>query len=391
VSRAGSQQRTLAVILGRLRPYWRSDAGLPARIEAILSGDRRLGSRDRRLYRELIYASLRFLPWVEPLLDTDPAGAARRAAWLAGDSPAIKAFRDEVAAGMPGLPAAVDEKARVLSADAELLSPAWLREECPGALSPPLRDVLLSRAPLWLRLQAADPGPILSEFESLGWAWRESGLCRGALLLPQGSDVTKTRAYLSGGVEVQDIGSQLILATVGVGPGGHWLDACAGAGGKTLQLAVLLGPGGRVTARDPRRAALAELAARAARAGLGDRLRVGDPSDPQGGFDAVLVDAPCTGSGTWRRAPHLRWVTAPGAPADAAAVQLRLLLESAPRVRPGGRLVYATCSICRSENESVVSAFLGARRDFAAEIPGKSLLPQEHDGDGFFVASLRRA
>ncbi len=391
MSRAGSQQRTLMGILGRLRPHWRSDPGLPMRIESMLGGDRRLGSRDRRLYRELVYAALRYLPWVAPLMDADPAEAARRAAWLAGDSPPVKSFRDEVAGAMPELPAGADEKARILSADAGLLSPAWLRGECPAAFSPPLREALLSRAPLWLRLQAEDPAPILAEFDSLGWPWRDGALCRGALQLPAGCAVEKTKAFQSGGVEVQDIGSQLILATAGAAPGGHWLDACAGAGGKTLQLASLIGPSGRVTARDTRRSALSELSARAARAGLGGRLRVGDPADPAGGYDGVLVDAPCSGSGTWRRAPHLRWVTTPGGIAAAAALQLSLLRENAPRVGAGGLLVYATCSLCRSENESVAAAFLEGSTQFSQEIPGRSLLPQEHDGDGFFVATFRRA
>jgi 16S rRNA (cytosine967-C5)-methyltransferase len=206
-----------------------------------------------------------------------------------------------------------------------------------------------------------------------------------------GSDVSKTRAFTSGSVEVQDIGSQLILERAGVDPGGHWLDACAGAGGKTLQLASLLGDKGRVTARDTRGPALAALSERAVRSGLGARIRVGDPADPPGGFDAVLVDAPCTGSGTWRRAPHLRWVTTPGSVSSAAALQLVLLRENAPRVRAGGRLVYATCSLCRSENESVVGAFLREAAGFEAELVGTPLLPQEHDGDGFFLASFRRA
>jgi len=356
----------------------------------MLGGDRRLGSRDRRLYRELIYATLRYLPWIEPLIDTDPGEAARRAAWLAGDSPAVRPFRDAVAGDLPACPEGADEKARVLSADAGLLSPEWLRGECPGALSPPLREALLSRAPLWLRLQTDDPGAVFREFDALGWEWRASALCAGAVRLPHGCDVARTRAFASGWVEVQDIGSQLILAGAGVDPGGHWLDACAGAGGKTLQLASLLGALGRVTARDTRRPALDALSERAARSGLGARIRIGDPADPPGGFDAVLVDAPCTGSGTWRRAPHLRWVTTPGGVSGAAALQLVLLRENAPRVRPGGRLVYATCSLCRSENESVVAAFLREGAGFEPEIAGRPLLPQAHDGDGFFLASFRR-
>jgi len=390
VSRAGSQQRTFLDILARVRPHWRRDTGLPSRIDALLGGDRRLGSRDRRLYRELIYTAVRYLPWIEPLLYADPPAAVRRAAWLAADSPEVAPFRTEVAADLPECPADTGEKARILGADADALSPAWLRGECPGALAPPLREALLSRAPLWLRLQTADAGAVFAEFDALGWRWRRSALLSGAVELPPGTDVVRTRAYASGSVELQDIGSQLILETVGVAPGGRWLDACAGSGGKTLQLAALVGPGGSVAARDPRRSALGELRLRAERAGLAGRIHIGPREDPEGGYDAVLVDAPCTGSGTWRRSPHLRWTTSPADVRTAAALQLRLLLENAPRVRGGGLLVYATCSLCASENESVAAAFLGSGAGFGAELAGRSLLPHAHNGDGFFVASFRR-
>lgn len=390
MSRAGSQQRTLIGILGRLRPHWRRDAGLPARIDALLGGDRRFGSRDRRLYRELIYTALRYLPWIEPLLASAPPEAVRRLAWLAADSPALGPFRAEVAGDLPECPAGAGEKAHILSADADALSPAWLREECPEAFLSPLRDVLLARAPLWLRLQTGDPAPVFREFEALGWKWSRSALLAGAIELPPGADVSRTDAYLTGKVEIQDIGSQLILASASVTPGGTWLDACAGSGGKTLQLAALLGPGGRVDARDIRHAALGELASRAARAGLGRRIQVGGSSEPPGGYDAVLIDAPCSGSGTWRRAPHLKWVTSADSVRAASALQLRLLEENAGRVRPGGLLVYATCSLCAAENEGVAKAFLDQNPGFGPELAGRRLLPQAHNGDGFFVASFRR-
>jgi 16S rRNA (cytosine967-C5)-methyltransferase len=390
VSRIGSQQRTLAELLRRLRPHWRRDAGLPARIDALLGGDRRLGSRDRRLYRELIYAALRYLPWVEALLESDPPEAVRRIAWLAADTASLRPFREEVSGGLPPCPSGVEGKALVLGADPDALIPGWFRAECPEAFATPLRDVLLSRAPLWLRLQAADPRAVLLEFDRLGWAWRRSPLLAGAVALAPDTDVARTEAYLSGGVEIQDIGSQLVLESVGVAPGATWLDACAGSGGKALQLTCLLGPGGRVCARDVRRAPLDELRARAARAGLAGRIEVGAKADPPGGFDGVLVDAPCSGSGTWRRSPHLKWVTTPRGVRDAAARQLGLLWENAPRVRPGGLLVYATCSLCRTENESVAEAFMREATGFEPALAAGRLMPQAHDGDGFFVASFRR-
>jgi len=391
VSRSGSQQRTLAELLGRLRPLWRLQADLPARIEALLRGDRRFGSRDRRLYRELIYTALRYLPWIEHLLESDTAEAVRRIAWLAADVPPVRPFRDEVAGRLPPCPPDVDGKARVLGADPDALTPRWFRVECPEAFAAPLRDVLISRAPLWLRLQAADPSQALLEFDRLGWAWRRSPLLSGAVELPPDTDVARTQAYLRGAVEIQDIGSQLVLESIGVTPGGRWLDACAGSGGKTLQLACLLGPGGRVCARDARRAPLDELRARAARAGLAGRIDIGMRADPPGGFDGVLVDAPCSGSGTWRRAPHLRWLTTPAGVRDAAVRQLGLLRENIARVRPGGLLAYATCSLCRTENESVVEAFLGETPGVEAVLAGRRLMPQAHDGDGFYVSLFRRS
>ena len=390
MSRAGSQKRTLVELLTALRPHWRRDAGLPARIDALLGSDRRLGSRDRRLYKELIYSAVRYLPWIEPLLESDPSGAVRRIAWLAADIPSVRPFRMEISGDLPPCPEGVDGKALVLGADPGALTPAWFSEECPGASAAPLRDALLSRAPLWLRLQAADPAPALKEFDRLGWAWRRSPLLAGAIALPPDTDVSRTDAYLAGLVEIQDIGSQLVLESARVEPAGRWLDACAGSGGKALQLACMLGPSGRVCARDLRSEPLDALRVRARRAGLAGRISIGSRADPPGGYDGVLVDAPCSGSGTWRRSPHLRWVTTPAGVRAAAARQLELLLEQAPRVRPGGLLVYATCSLCRTENESVVDAFLREAPGFERAIPGGRLLPQWHDGDGFFVAAFRR-
>jgi 16S rRNA (cytosine967-C5)-methyltransferase len=378
-------------MMSLLRPHWRSDASLPARFDKMLSGDKRLGSRDRRLYRELVYTSLRYLPWIEPLLDEDPQGAVRRTAWLAADTPSVKPFRDEVAAGMPACPATTEQKAAVLGVDAGALSPAWLAAECPDACAAPLRDIMLSRAPLWLRLQTDRPEVVLSELDSLGMGWKRTDLAPDALELLPETNLSRTDSYATGMVEIQDIGSQLVLRAVGIEEGGQWLDACAGAGGKTLQLAAMVGSRGRVTARDIRRSALEELSQRAFRSGVGSRISIGSDSGPEGGFDGVLVDAPCTGSGTWRRSPHLKWVTSESSVAAAAQLQLNLLSENARQVRTGGTLVYATCSLCRSENEAVVERFLGSEQGFEPVLPGTRLLPPSHDGDAFFVASFRRS
>lgn len=395
MSVAASQKRTLLALLAQLRPHWRRDPGLPARIQALLAGRREFGSRDRRLYREFIYTTLRYLPWIEPLLDAAPDEAVRRLAWLSAELPATREFRRTFATGAPP------------DGDRAELLPGWFRAHCPGIFSGSELDAQLRRAPLWLRLQADRPETVFAEFAARGWTWRASTVLPRAVQLPGEVDVTSTEAWRSGGVEVQDLGSQLLLEAVGIAPGENWLDACAGAGGKTLQLATLLGGGGRITAHDIRAAALDELTRRLTRAQEAGaewaavRVQRGTV-DAGEKFEGVLVDAPCSGSGTWRRSPHLKWCTTEHQVTLAAAKQRELLEEFSRHARPGGRLVYATCSLSSRENEEVVEAFLCAHPEFSAEPPGRTfgaqprgpgllIMPGLHDTDGFFVAAMRRA
>jgi 16S rRNA (cytosine967-C5)-methyltransferase len=156
-----------------------------------------------------------------------------------------------------------------------------------------------------------------------------------------------------------------------------------------------------VDAHDIRPAALTELGRRATRAGL-DHVRILSAPPPATTlYDGVLVDAPCTGSGTWRRAPHLKWLITPEIVRDHATRQAGILTRYAQHVRPGGLLVYATCSLNQQENQAVVHSFLARQADFTPEPPhrtfdypwngnGLSLLPARHDTDGFYVALLRR-
>ena len=120
----------------------------------------------------------------------------------------MQPFRSELTSDLPPCPADAGEKARMLGADADALSPGWLRPECPAAFASPLREALLSRAPLWVRLQTTEPAAVFGEFGELGWDCVPSGLCPGAIRLPRGADVSKTRAYATGKIEIQDIGSQ---------------------------------------------------------------------------------------------------------------------------------------------------------------------------------------
>jgi 16S rRNA (cytosine967-C5)-methyltransferase len=390
---AHSQRLRFLGLLSRLGPAGEG-TGFPARVETLLREERSAGSRDRRLYRELLYTHRRFLPW---LRDADEETLVARVASLCADTVATRPFRECFA-----------RPESVVGLDRRLLLPSWLEAECPAAFTEPLLGLLNQRAPLWLRLQGGGrDAELFSEFEAQGWTCEPAAFPPGALRLPGERDVTRTQAFEQGLCEVQDIGSQLILTAVRPEAGTRWFDACAGAGGKSLQLANLLGPHGRVDAHDVRPAALQELRVRAGRAGFieGNPARRGAvvrvlPA-PDGLYDGVLVDAPCSGSGTWRRSPHLKWCTTPESVRRSAALQSSLLSRHAAQVRPGGRLVYATCSLCRSENEAVVEAFLSAHPGFtpvSLSLPGLlesrpgclPILPGPYDGDAFFAACLKR-
>jgi 16S rRNA (cytosine967-C5)-methyltransferase len=219
--------------------------------------------------------------------------------------------------------------------------------------------------------------------------------------------------FTSGAIEIQDEGSQLLCFLLAPKRSEMVVDFCAGAGGKTLLLGALMRSLGRLYAFDisPRR--LANLKPRLARSGLSNvhPVRIADERDARirrlaGKIDRVLVDAPCTGFGTLRRNPDLKWRQPQTAVAELAAKQARLLAAAAPLVKPGGRLVYATCSVLPAENEAVVAAFLAAHTEFAlgdatAELARAGIVldagsmlrlyPHRHGCDGFFAAILERA
>ncbi|MBA3849912.1 MAG: RNA methyltransferase, partial [Opitutus sp.] len=352
-----------------------------------------------------IYTALRFLPWVQPRLAHEPDRAAQLIAWLAPELKDTSAYRAALLAGWPSVPATLAEKAALLREhlgghfDPAALLPAWLRHECPAAFAPPHLDALLARAPLWVRLQTADPAMVLDEFRRRGWDTRPSSDLPEAFALPPNAEVAGSDAYRRGFVEIQDLGSQLVLAHAPVAPGQIWLDACAGAGGKSLQLAHAVGQSGRVDATDIRPAMLDELRDRAARARL-KNVRIAPIVDGTA-YDGVLVDAPCSGTGVWRRLPHMKWHTRPEMLPPFAAAQLGILSARSTRVKPGGLLVYATCSLTRTENHGVAAAFAAAHPEFAPVQParafggvfdglGTTLLPGVRDSDGFYVAVFRR-
>ncbi len=288
------------------------------------------------------------------------------------------------------------------------------------------RALTQDRAPLDLRLNPLRGGREAAlrllkhdglELEATPWS--ALGLRLSPALSP---DLPKTRAFLDGWVEVQDEASQIAAALSGAAPGMTVVDYCAGGGGKTLALAAAMGREGALHALDVNAKRLDALQPRLARAGAKAEVRRigarGEGADDLAGrADLVFVDAPCTGSGTWRRHPEAAGRLTPETIARLAALQRDILSRASGLVKPGGRLLYATCSVFGAENDETASAFADAHPAFrplpvaraAAESPGLTpagrarlaelaggahtlqLTPRRTGTDGFFVALFEKS
>ncbi|PZO89872.1 MAG: RNA methyltransferase [Sphingomonas sanxanigenens] len=345
------------------------------------------GSKDRRAVRDLVYAAIRRSG------DRPDSGRAAMIGLAREDR--------NLAAGFDGsshgpAPIGADEAAAERSA-----VPAWI--------APALGDydvaAMLARAPLDLRVNAlrSDRGAVLA-------ALIEAAPTPHAPLgvrLPEGFPIEAHPLWGAGAVDIQDEGSQLVALACEARPGLTVVDLCAGAGGKTLALAADMRGDGRLIACDTNRDRLSRLAPRAERSGAGGiEQRLLDAgreaqavSDLVGQADVVLVDAPCSGTGTWRRNPEARWRLTPERIARLTATQAAILDLAATLVKPGGALIYAVCSLLDAEGADQVDRFMGARADWRAEEPfgpagrsrgrGRTVDPARDGTDGFFVARLR--
>jgi 16S rRNA (cytosine967-C5)-methyltransferase len=405
-----------------------------------LRGRRYIGSKDRRAIGELVYGVLRAqarLGWWLARVGAEGEGAPtprlRLIAFLMlhGGLPLAQVRQmfdgqayapepltpEEVAAAKPLGGQRLDHPEQTLDVRCEV--PAWLLPQLRAALGADLErelSALAGEAPVDLRVNAlkTDRDRAQAALADEGIPSAVGRLSPWALRIDGRRPVAATRAFRDGLVEVQDEGSQLIAWLVGARPGERVVDFCAGAGGKTLALAAMMGNKGQVFAFDTLKGRLDRAGTRLKRAGAYNvtRKTLSSESDPwvkrhKGGFDRVLVDAPCSGSGAWRRNPDAKWRLTPEGLDELAELQGRLLASAARLVKPGGRLVYATCSLLPPENHAQVQRFLSRREDFklvplaeawAEMLPGRPpvstdtllLRPAAQGTDGFFVAVLER-
>lgn len=392
------------------------------------------GSKDRAAIASLVYDSLRrkaSAAWI--MGEGAPRALVLGMLRLQRDLP-VEAIADLCSGDrFAPEPLSGEERQRLEAADLSK-APPHVAGDFPDWIEPSLQrmfgddlvpemQALTARAPLDLRVntlkvssreEAHDALPHLGAIET-----PLSPL--GLRILPsedgRGPAVQSEPEFLKGWIEIQDEGSQLVALLSGVKPGEQVVDLCAGGGGKTLALAAMMENQGQIYATDADVRRLAPIHDRLARAGIRNvqvrtpRAKADAVTDLDGRIDCVLVDAPCTGVGTWRRNPDAKWRLRPGSLEVRLKEQAEVLDRAAALVKPGGRIVYITCSILPEENDDALAAFMERHPGFAAlssdqviagpGIPplnemvrptshGFQLTPLKTGTDGFFISVLRK-
>lgn len=409
--------------------------GLPADavVQTYVRDRRYIGSKDRRAITDMVFAVIRHqarASWWASTCGLEASARARVLVWLALERDPALALLAEASPNGPA-PLSAAEQAAL----AALVPQTWTHSDMPEASAlecPPWAEAglraaygddfgpqmagYLAPAPVDVRVNTlkTDAATARQALASHGIDSTPGQHCPSALRLTGRPALHQTETYRDGLVEIQDEGSQILAALCQPKPGEQVVDFCAGAGGKSLALAAAMAGRGRVVACDVNVRRLDRAAERLRRAGAHnvERRVFTSERDPwvkrhKRGFDLVLTDVPCTGSGTWRRNPDSRWDRELSTLEELADLQRRILASASRLVKPGGRLVYATCGLFRQENEDQVEQFLASKPAFqlvppkevwSSVLTGPSptdsgylrLTPKDHGTDGFFVAILRR-
>ncbi|HBP27867.1 MAG TPA: rRNA methyltransferase [Advenella kashmirensis] len=423
----GARQRGIYTTrLGQIRDVlnevlkWKHPAD--AVLSAWFRANKSLGGRDRNEVAEAVFDVLRHLRRYRQYAESGTGPALERLAILGLASVVGK---DTIAGQL-----SEEEKSWLLRMDT--IDPASLAPEIRGSLPDWLYEhmsqldefesliaALNTKAPLDLRVNPfkVDRDTVLAQLQDTPVAEfdpQPTPYSPWGIRLNGKPAISRWALFENGSLEVQDEGSQLLALLVGPKRTDMVIDFCAGAGGKTLLLGALMRSAGRLYAFDVSAARLAKAKPRIARSGLSNvtPIAIANENDTRvkrlaGKADKVLVDAPCTGVGTLRRNPDLKWRQSPASVQELTELQARILNSAARCVAPGGRLVYSTCSVLPQENEQQVDAFLAAHPEFtllnAQEVLGDRcpdlgmttpylrLRPDVHGTDGFFAAVLERS
>lgn len=381
--------------------------------------EKRIGSHDRRFISNTVFAFFRWYGWLRKAGIPDPLSRSLAAASAAEGITSETALCWALDAGIPadrylrasGAPTPGERFAGLLelpeTPDPWDLYPEWFREELPEQLrnEDTLPLYMQRRPPLWLRTQTDHLPLLIAGLNRSGFAAERIASFPNALKIADArGSLYHTPEFLGGEFEIQDYSSQCIGWSCQAKPGERWWDVCAGGGGKSLQLADQMKRKGNVFATDIREYKLEDLKRRACR-GHFPNIRCSGwdgihiPERKRGSFDGVLVDAPCSSSGRWRRNPDGRWTTPRTRVEELIRIQAGLLETAAGGVRKGGVLVYATCSLFEREDERIVEEFLSRHPEFRLEgfpapdgTPTNGMLrtlPMHADCDGSFAARMR--
>ncbi|MCB1651325.1 MAG: RsmB/NOP family class I SAM-dependent RNA methyltransferase [Alphaproteobacteria bacterium] len=401
---------------------------MDSRIGDYMRVRRYIGSKDRAEIAERAYAIMRHnarLGWWLAKTGIEDTPRGRVLCWLALGEGADKKRIKDLFDGSKYAPEALSEQE--LKQFGHLSGramdhpdmPESVAVECPALYEDKLRayfgadfatemEALLEPASLDLRVNTflAPKDKVIKFLEADNVKVSETPYSPWGLRCENKAYLSRTKAFSKGWIEIQDEGSQLIAHMCDAKPGMQVLDYCAGAGGKTLALGAAMERKGRIVAMDLDEKRLMKGRARYKKAGLADIIEVRCLEDEKnrkwikrqkGKFDLVLTDVPCTGTGTWRRNPDMRWRVYGPSLEELTGIQAEILDKVAPLVKPGGRLVYATCSLLPDENEDQIEAFLARHDDFKVQAlddarglgsPYMRLTPHRHGTDGFFTAVL---
>jgi len=358
------------------------------------------GSKDRHAITEQVYTVVRHRArFAHRMGRDDPRALVIGAVLAAGDAPEIL-----FTGGYGPSPLTEAERAaiaRVPSPEPPSVAgeyPPWLEEELTRAFAHRLEVEMAgfqTRAPVDLRVNAlkAKRVDVIARLRADNFVCEIAPELADAIRCPPGVNLTAHPLFTSGAFEIQDWAAQRAVALSDAQPGMRVLDLAAGAGGKSLALAAAMQNRGSILAFDDKPERLAPLTERAARAGASlitiAQVR-GGPLWGNGRFDLVFLDVPCSGSGTWRRQPELKWRLTPERLAELQKIQDWLFADGARHTAPGGKLVYATCSILPQENQDRVEAFLTAHPMFRRVASDFHASPASTASDGFYAAFLMR-
>lgn len=406
--------RQAAVCLGILeQTIARVQQGEPAdrALRAVMGDQKKYGSRDRRLFADTLFAWFRWRGAVAEL----PLARGLCTAWFLDARPwppALEAVLLDLHLTVPDplpdttpLPERKSRAETVFNLQLPPLTtwlPPWIIEETADWTTPEsLLETFITRPPAWLRVDHAARAELHDALLADGAAWAGDASPNAYAF----DEPAKIHAWMHKHpdvMEIQDIASQQVARLCAPQPGQSWWDACCGAGGKSLQLLDESGRDLDLTCTDRREHVLREISRRGRKHGLARTRRytldlLKDPELPNIPFDGILVDAPCSGQGTWARNPDAPWRTAERDIRQYSRRQLKMLETVAPALKPGGRLVYAVCALTRSETTDVVQAFLTTRPAFTLTpvphpLTGEPtngtvrILPAQGSGDGMFIA-----